>query len=673
ERRTLRLADFAAYYRRVRRGFEAALGRREATEPYPVEHCALCEFREVCDTRWTREDHLVLVAGMRRDQVKRLRAGGIATLARLAEAAPATKIDHLAAPTFATLHEQAALQATRRSTGRLEWRALPVETGRGFQRLPRPSAGDVFFDIEGDPFWEPARGLHFLFGLLVADGDAWRYRSLWAHDRTSERAMFEALIDVFRERLAAHPDMHVYHFGAYETTAVKQLMGIYATREDAVDELLRHEVFVDLHGVVRQGVRAGVSSYSLKDVEALPGFQRQTDITRGARAVLEYERWMDARDDMRLRAIAAYNEEDCRATHALRDWLVRHRPEDAVWAGSEPPEVDEERRATGAQREALRQALLAGAVEGSARWFAGELLEYHRREARPAWWAFFARCGMSADELVDDAESIGRLEPEGRPTPGKRSFDYRFRFPVQQHKLAPGDVPIDPATREAAGTLQSIDDVAGTLVLRRGAKRDAAPLPAALIPPKPYATREQRGALARLAASVQADDGRYPALADMLARSRPRFVGGPRGSAIQTTDLDAVRELAAALDRSYLFIQGPPGTGKTWTGARIVVDLIRRGRRVGVAATTHKAIHNLLGEIEKAAREEGVGFRGVKKASAGDAETQYEGRLVENEADVADIIARADRLDLLAGTAWLFAHRDLDAAGLIDTLVIDEA
>ncbi|PYN92510.1 MAG: hypothetical protein DMD91_32155 [Candidatus Rokuibacteriota bacterium] len=338
ERRTLRHDDYAAYYRRVRRGFVAALSQRAVTAPYPVEHCALCEFREVCDERWAREDNLSLVAGIRREQVKRLRAGGIDTLAGLAGSPETTKVDHVAPHTFETLHDQAALQLTRRVTGRLEWRVLPVEEKRGFHRLPRPSPGDVIFDIEGDPFWEPARGLHFLFGLLVADGDRasgdrWGYRTSWSHDRAQERRAFETLIDFFHERLASHPGMHVYHYGAYETTAIGQLMGVYATREDAVDELLRREVFVDLHGVVRQGLRAGVSSYSLKEIEALPAFRRRAGVVTGTRAVLEYERWMHTRDDGALRAIAVYNEDDCRATLALREWLLARRPNDANGRG----------------------------------------------------------------------------------------------------------------------------------------------------------------------------------------------------------------------------------------------------------------------------------------------------------------------------------------------------
>ena len=53
-----------------------------------------------------------------------------------------------------------------------------------------------------------------------------------------------------------------------------QLMGLYATREDAVDALLRRKVFVNLHTVVRQGLRAGVASYSLKEIEALAQVRR---------------------------------------------------------------------------------------------------------------------------------------------------------------------------------------------------------------------------------------------------------------------------------------------------------------------------------------------------------------------------------------------------------------
>ena len=299
----------------------------------------------------------------------------------LARAAPETDVPRIAPHSFETLRDQAALQVERRTTGRLDWHAIACDPGRGFELLPPPSSGDVIFDIEGDPFWEPAQGLHFLFGLLLREGADWRYRPIWAHDRRGERAMFEQFVDLVHARLAADPQMHVYHYGTYENAALKQLMGTYATREDAVDELLRRNVFINLHTVVRQGLRAGVDSYSLKEVEALAAFARRADVRIGMDAVLAYEKWIKSQDAAMLASIADYNEEDCRATLALRDWLVEHHPADKSWADAiaakEEPEQD------GGEREALRQRLVEGEEPGSVRWLAGELLEYHQREARP--------------------------------------------------------------------------------------------------------------------------------------------------------------------------------------------------------------------------------------------------------------------------------------------------
>src|SRR3989442_13172478 len=99
---------------------------------------------------------------------------------------------------------------------------------------------------------------------------------------------------------------------------------------------------------------------------------------------------MHASDDGMLHAIAVYNEDDCRATLARREWLLAPRPDDAGWAEiPEAREAAEEKRAAEGDREALRQSLLAATDEGSPRWLAGGLLEYHRPQARPACGRFF--------------------------------------------------------------------------------------------------------------------------------------------------------------------------------------------------------------------------------------------------------------------------------------------
>jgi uncharacterized protein len=497
EQRSLRYDDFAAYYRRVRSRFESTLASPTPTEGYPVEHCSLCNFRGVCEQRWKEQDHLVLVAGMRRAQIGRLRDGGLPTLTALGEAAPGMKLKDVAPHSFETLRDQAALQVDARLTGQLGWHLIDAERGRGWELLPEPSPGDIIFDIEGDPFWEPARGLHFLFGLLLRDGKEWKYRPMWAHDRDGERRMFEAFVDLVHERLVDYPRMHVYHYGTYENAAIKELMGIYATRENEVDQLLRGNVFVNLHTVVRQGLRAGVDSYSLKKVEALAAFKRRADVQRGMDAVLTYEKWMSAPDEALLASIADYNEEDCRATLALRDWLVAQHPADKAWAQA-IAQIEHEDEAAD-ERNALRQRLVEGAEPGSPRWLAGELLEYHRREARPGWWwHFMRRDQMSNEELIDDGEAIGGLVPTGAVVADKKSLIHTLTFPTQQYKLGLGDTATDPATKEDAGKIVAIDEIAGTLKLRRGPSLKNVALPRALVPSGPYKTNAQREALARL-------------------------------------------------------------------------------------------------------------------------------------------------------------------------------
>ena len=317
ERFPVRLVDVSAYYRRLRRRFESAGASRPQTAPYPCEHCPLCDFQTRCEARYEREDHLVRVAGIRRDQIGRLVATGIGTLTELAHAGAQTRIPKMLSATFDGLREQAALQFETQQSGMIGRRELAIESGRGFAALPPRSSGDIVLDFEGHPFFEPARGLEFLFGVLTVDGAEPPYEPFWTHDRAGERRALENFVDFIHARLRVYPDLHVYHFGVYEPSAIKQLMGEYATRESRIDDLLRRQTFVDLHTVLRQALRAGVPSYSLKEIEAVFGFTRSATVRTGMDAIVHYQQWIDTNDNGLLVSIAAYNEKDCRATLGL--------------------------------------------------------------------------------------------------------------------------------------------------------------------------------------------------------------------------------------------------------------------------------------------------------------------------------------------------------------------
>ncbi len=619
-----RVADYAAYYRTVKAGFEARVfggATAPGTYPEPVEHCKVCRWYGVCADRRRADDHLSLVAGISRAQRGHLVEADLPTRRALGASEPGTPVPAIGQPALETIRHQARIQVAGDAAGHVLSELIepmlpdPEASGpvrRGLALLPEPSPGDLFFDIESDP-WALEDGLEYLFGVVDEVDGGGNFTALWAHDRAGEKRMFEAFIDRVIERLDADPNMHVYHYASYEPTAIKRLMGRHATREDEVDRLLRGGVFVDLFRVVRQGVRISTESYSIKQVEKLYMPVREGPVTDAGFSVVAYERWMEAPDQSILDGIEAYNRDDCISTWMLRAWLEgRRRDAEQAFPGADwtrPPVVDgaptEEiattQAATAERARRLTEDVPADATQRTddqaARWLLAGLLDWHRREAKPQWWAWFTLRGASLDELYASPDALAGLEFVADMETIRQSLVTRYRFdPAQEYKLKIGDQPIDPATGASAGTVHDLDPAAGTIDLLRGRSRQGTH-PAALIPSQPYDTRLQREALGNVADRVLEagidGPGPYRAVRELLLRRPPRIVGIPEGAHLAADGDDVVavaRRIALGLDQSVLPIQGPPGSGKTYTGARMIVELVRAGKRVGITATAHKAI-----------------------------------------------------------------------------------
>jgi len=697
EQRSFRLAEFSAYFRHVRHGFLATMAAGiDGTYPEPVEHCRLCRWRTLCDERRAADDHLSLVANITRRQRELLREAGFDTLAALGSA------EQLAVPgmdlrVLDRLHDQAALQLAARESGKHDYLLLEPQQDRGFARLPRPSDGDVFFDMEGDPFFD-RDGLEYLFGLVTVDGGEPGFTAFWGRDRDEEKRAFEQFVDFVLARRRDHPDLHVYHYASYEITALKRLAGAHGSREEELDQLLREQVFVDLYKVVKEALRISQPSYSIKKVEAFYRGARDGAVTDGGDSIIKFEQWLEERQDSLLEEIAAYNEDDCVSTWELREWLLGLRTEaerkfegweeaqHIRWFEAEPPERSEEALALREENEQLMHDLLDGVPaeaaargpEQQARWLAAQLLEYHQREARPVWWALFDRMEAEPEDLKEDPDTIAVIvhDEATEPRPEKQSLIYRLTFPAQETKLGPNSSAVDAADGANPGTLVGIDAEQGWLELKRGKKLQERPFPEALIPGGPYDTRQQRGALRRLAAALREEgagpQGSFSAARGILHRAEPRLRDRRPGEPIdhRGMSIEELKEVVASLEDSHLFIQGPPGSGKTWSGARLVVDLIDRGKRVGVTSTSHKVIHNLLAEVEDVAHAQGVDFRGSKKSRKGNPESEFDSPhgLIESIDD--NTALNNPDVHLTAGTAWHYCHEETEP---LDYLFIDEA
>ena len=675
---TYRFDEVAAYYRLVKSKLHQATALADvvatacATYPDPVDHCSVCRWWEVCNAQRRKDDHIQFVATLGASHKRELETHSVTTLTSLAEwtVPDGLKPKHGSREALVKLQDQASLQRKQRQTKTPQFKVLPTEPHvaadgtplplRGLKRLPAPSPCDLYLDLEGDPFARNALGgeagegsREYLFGLGWLDEEGkFQYRGWWALNDAEERRAFEEVMD----KIGAHPDAHVYHYAPYEPSAFKRLAGRYATRAEALDVMLRAGTFVDLYAVVRASIRAGVESYSIKDMEQYYGFTRDIDLQQAGRERQAIEVALESGDlgaisDQIRAAVEGYNRDDVRSTRELQVWLEARR-DDVIASGEDVPRpaVSEgqpaERVKERDQRVLdLRQRLLAGVPEEKADRNADEqvrhlmayLLDWHRREGKSEWWDFFRLAGLEDDDLLDErkavtgmsfVECLGPVINEKTGRAGKSVVD-RYSFRSQDCDIRAED-ELYLSDKKKWAEVVAID--------REGLTIDVQPLQ------KRAEIRPESCFAYKYIPPTKIEDALY-AMGVAMADGTPDLLG----LALLRADAPSTRNVLE-LSTSVLAVQGPPGTGKTYQGGVMICDLVAAGKRVGVTALSHAAIANLLKAVRKESAKRGVPVQILH---------------IKNEEEFGD-----ETPMVVGGTAW---HWTSDHAERVDVLFVDEA
>ncbi len=693
----LKCSDFAEFYERQKQRFleKVNLNHKDASYPEPCDQCDLCHWRDICKKRWEEDDHLSQVANILKVHIRRLEESGIKTLEQLAKIDPEKRIPKVATPIIKKLHHQARLQyearidSLKQKTGifeliKSEQTDLPDANPKGLERLPAPDTGDLFFDMEGNPL--EAGGLEYLFGLYFIDNGKAIFKPFWAHSRSEEKVAFEEFMDFVISRLNQYPQAHVYHYAPYEVTALKKLMGLHGTREAAVDELLRKHKMIDLYRIVKEGIRVSEPKYSIKNIEKFYLEKRSGEVTNAGASIVFYEKWKQTNDPELLQDIEDYNKEDVRSTYELRNWLLKLRPLEMPWVRYPEPELTEKQKNNASRKdiaekklEDFRRNLLKDLAVDDKTWtevdrhrvLTFQLLDFHRRTAKPEWWGVFDRQAMSTEERLDNPECIAGLSEQiGNPVRDAQSMRFTFRYPDQDFKLKTGDSVILADSLKSINSLV-VDEENQTVSFKI---TDASLIQAGgtdIAASRTINTDVLVNGLFRYAEEVVRQTKKYTAIDALLMRLPPSIKGYIEGKPL-TNDRATVEEVSAvvaSMNSSYLFIQGPPGAGKTYTGSRVILDLLKAGKRVGVTSNSHKAIVNLLHAIEKEAVATSFKFKGIKKSSKESDLDQVRGELIKDVYDTRSFLA--SNAQLISGTAWAMADPHLDQT--LDYLFVDEA
>lgn len=678
---TFRTVDYIYFYWQLKNQF---LQFHEHFNPdkFPeeIDLPPFCHWKTIGTNILEERDDLSFVANARRSQIVKLKAADIRSLTTLATTS-LKKVEQLADETFDKLRRQARLQLDSRGLHQPKFALLtqPIdEKRRGLALLPPPSTKDVWFDMEGYPHLEG--GLEYLFGAVYLADNKLEFFERWAHDGEQERIAFEQFVDWIYERWLSDKSMHVYHYAAYEPTALRRLMGRYGTREVELDNLLRSNVFVDLYTIVRQALLIGEPRYSIKNVEHLYREKRVGDVSTAMDSVIWYYKWLELKDgsdpnsSKLLSAIRQYNIEDCESTYELAQWLWKLQKDAGIEYISPANSTVDTSKPMDPTTQLIAELLESAAPDDWKTRMLAYMLHFHRREDKPVWWEIFDKRDWKESDLYEDLNSLSGLIATDRwGEKSKRSLLYEYSFdPTQETKIDKADTVcfynLDGSFESI--TVKDIDFERGLIAL----------VSAKIEPPKQInIVRKDLTGLGAISDSIFEivtafkEGGDLPsALDDFLERKRPRIARHVDGEPLLSsrTDSDTAIDVIRRMNETTLCIQGPPGCGKTYLGAHAIMALIADGKKIGVTSNSHKAIELLINEVGRLAKEQNFNLKGCKI-----------GQDPKDDDPPAfthpGIMFYKDPLDglgyfpLVGATAYAFSKRE--AIGTLDYMFVDEA
>ena len=272
------------------------------------QKCNLCHWYSQCYAVAQSEKHLSLLPGVTPIRYTQLQALAITTLESLANTSPSTLENLLG------FDREVAPKLVVQAQSALERRPIILPYPLPIKDITFTAPIELYFDIEAQPDLD----LDYLLGVLVVDrlANTEQFYSFLAEKPEDEELVWQQFLDLVWQ----YPEAPIYHFCVYEFDTVKRLAKLYNTPYASVRPILNR--FVDVYEQLTQSVALPVESYALKAIARWLGFEWREKEASGAKCIYWYDQWLETGDRTLLEIIQSYNEDDCRATHRVKDWLV---------------------------------------------------------------------------------------------------------------------------------------------------------------------------------------------------------------------------------------------------------------------------------------------------------------------------------------------------------------
>ncbi len=280
---------------------ENLLSKKTSPQFYKIPHCSACQFKNDCHDKLKEKNCISLLAGMTPKALKKYHNRGITTI---------TQLSHLFKP-------RRRRAPNPQSSYLWELKALAIREQKTFviqSPVFNPESISIYLDFEGT---SDENHIYLLGGIITTEAKLEQRFSLWSDHKENEQAIFKSLFTLLQE----YPDAAIYHYGSYETKALKQAVKrwpVFIKQWSAIEKRM-----VNLLGYLRTHVYPPTYSNGLKELGFFLGFQWQDLDADGFLSMQWRKQWEETGLDEWKDKLIRYNHDDCKALLTVHQWFSK--------------------------------------------------------------------------------------------------------------------------------------------------------------------------------------------------------------------------------------------------------------------------------------------------------------------------------------------------------------
>jgi uncharacterized protein len=180
---------------------------------------------------------------------------------------------------------------------------------------------EIFFDLEAtmpDEELDVASQINYLFGMIIRRKGKESYIPIVAKTLEEEGKIFKKFLKTVTES----GDFVIYYYSNFEKAQLSRMFKEYGTSRKTIDMILTNSV--DLQREVKNSVTFPTTKNGLKEIAGFLGFKWRHKDVNAQESMAWFIDYIKNEDKEKLKKIIDYNEDDCRATMIIKDWMDKN-------------------------------------------------------------------------------------------------------------------------------------------------------------------------------------------------------------------------------------------------------------------------------------------------------------------------------------------------------------